>query len=44
VVTSTLGLSDNEKVLGFIHVGTAKERIAERDRPDPVAITRELQL
>ena len=44
VVTSTLGLSDNEKVLGFIHVGTANERIAERDRPDPVAITRELQL
>ena len=44
VVAGTLGLSDNEQVLGFIHVGTALERSAERERPDPVAITRDLQL
>lgn len=44
VVASTLGLSDNEKVLGFLHVGTATEQIAERDRPDPADLTRDLQL
>lgn len=43
-VAGTLGLSGNEKVLGFIHVGTASERIAERTRPDPAGLTRELQL
>ncbi len=44
VVAATLGLAGNEKVLGFIHVGTATERIAERKRPDPADLTRELQL
>lgn len=44
VVAATLGLSENEKVIGFIHVGTASEPIAERDRPDPASLTRELQL
>ena len=44
VVAGTLGLSDKEKVLGFIHVGTADERIAERKRPDPAGLTRELKL
>ncbi|MCX7042612.1 MAG: nitroreductase [Gammaproteobacteria bacterium] len=44
VVATTLGLSGNEKVLGFIHVGTAREPVAERERPDPATLTRELQL
>jgi len=43
-VAATLGLAEHEKVLGFIHVGTATERIAERERPDPIDLTRELQL
>lgn len=43
-VAATLGLSDSEKVLGFIHVGTAADRIAERERPDPAGLTSELQL
>lgn len=44
VVADTLGLSENEKVLGFIHVGTASERVAERERPDPAGLTSELRL
>ena len=35
VVTARLGLQPNEKVLGFIHVGTAAEAAPERQRPDP---------
>lgn len=44
VVATALGLAGNEKVLGFIHVGTASERIAERERPDPADLISELQL
>lgn len=43
-VAGTLGLVENEKVLGFIHVGTATARIAERERPDPADLASELQL
>lgn len=35
VVTARLGLGPNEKVLGFIHIGTATEEAPERQRPDP---------
>lgn len=35
VVKSALGLSGNEEVLGFIHLGTAQEATLERPRPDP---------
>ena len=44
VVASKLGLVENEKVLGFIHIGTASERVPERDRPDPDALLVELRL
>lgn len=44
IVAATLGLAENERVLGFIHIGTATERIAERERPDPANLTRELHL
>ena len=44
VVAATLGLGDNESVLGFIHIGTATGPVADRRRPDPDALTRELQL
>lgn len=38
-VRSALGLAANEKVAGFIYVGTASERQADRDRPDLNRIT-----
>lgn len=44
VVASALGLGENEKVLGFIHIGTAAEGVPERDRPDPDALLGELRL
>lgn len=34
-VMRLLGLGDNERVLGFIHIGTAKEEAPPRPRPDP---------
>jgi len=35
VVTRRLGLSANEAVLGFIHIGTTAESAPERQRPEP---------
>jgi nitroreductase len=35
VVAQWLGLAGTERVLGFIHVGTATEPVPERQRPDP---------
>lgn len=43
-VCAAIGLGANESVLGFIHIGTAAERLADRERPDPGSLTRELQL
>lgn len=31
--TNGFGLAPNERIAGFIHIGTAKEKPAERDRP-----------
>lgn len=44
VVGSALGLAENEKILGFIHIGTAAEPAPERERPDPDTLLRELHL
>ncbi|MGN6513219.1 MAG: nitroreductase family protein [Lysobacteraceae bacterium] len=33
-----LGLHDDERIAGFIHVGTPKLEAPERDRPDPRAL------
>jgi nitroreductase len=33
-----LGLGDDERVAGFIHIGTPKLDAPERDRPDPAAL------
>jgi nitroreductase len=33
-----LGLTDDERVAGFIHIGTPKLEAPERDRPDPAAL------
>lgn len=38
VITARLGLADGERVLGFIHVGTATEAAPERVRPDPAEL------
>lgn len=37
-VADDLGLSADERVLGFIHVGSAAERMPERARPDAAAL------
>ncbi|HEY1036559.1 MAG TPA: nitroreductase [Pseudoxanthomonas sp.] len=37
-VAKTLGLAPNERVAGFIHVGTPRMEAPERDRPDPAAL------
>ena len=34
-----LGLTANEKVAGYVFIGTASEAPAERVRPDPAALT-----
>ena len=36
-----LGLSDDERVAGFIHIGTPKLEAPERDRPDPAVLLAE---
>jgi hypothetical protein len=38
-VRTALKLADNERVAGFIYIGTARERPDERERPDLAAIT-----
>jgi hypothetical protein len=37
-VRAALKLADNERVAGYIYIGTAKERQEERDRPDLATI------
>lgn len=44
VVTGKLGLAENERVLGFIHIGTASEQVPERERPDPESLLTDLSL
>ena len=43
-VRSRMGLGEDERVLGFIHIGTASERLPERQRPDPQALLADLRL
>lgn len=43
VVLARLGLADNERVLGFIHIGTARDALPERGRPEPSALLTDLQ-
>jgi nitroreductase len=38
-VRAALNLAENEKLAGFIYVGTAKERQTDRERPDLASIT-----
>ena len=38
VILQLLGLSDEERIAGFIHLGTAQAEPRERERPDPAAL------
>ena len=42
-VAELLGLAPNEKVVGFIHIGTAQMEAPERDRPDAATLLRDWQ-
>lgn len=44
VVLAHLGLAENERLLGFMHIGTASETAPERDRPDPRDLVSDLSL
>jgi nitroreductase len=35
-ITQSLGLGEDERIIGFIHIGTAREAAPERPRPDPI--------
>lgn len=37
-VAAHLGLTDRERIAGFLYFGTAMEKPAERDRPEPDAV------
>ncbi|MEO7252073.1 MAG: nitroreductase [Arenimonas sp.] len=43
-VCARLGLGRDERVLGFIHLGTAIEPVPDRERPDPQSLLSELRL
>jgi nitroreductase len=44
VVLARLGLAADERILGFIHIGTATEPAPERLRPDPDTLLTDLRL
>lgn len=44
VVLARLGLAENERLLGFMHIGTPAEPAPERDRPDPRDLLSDLSL
>jgi nitroreductase len=41
-VSLRLGLDGHERILGFVHIGTAREQVPERERPDPMSLLSEL--
>ena len=41
-VAGRLGLAEGERVLGFLHIGTAREAAPERERPDALSLLAEL--
>jgi nitroreductase len=44
VIQALLGVVENERILGFIHIGTARETAPERVRPDPNDLLSDLRL
>ena len=43
VILQTLGLQANEKIAGFIHIGTARLDVPERERPDAARLLSDWQ-
>jgi len=44
VVSAVLGLAEHERVLGFVHIGSAAAPAPERERPDPGLLLTDLSL
>ena len=42
-VRARLGLGEHERLLGFLHLGSAREPAPERERPDALSLLTELQ-
>ena len=42
-VARHLGLAGNEQIVGFIHIGTPKIAVPDRERPDPAALLQDWQ-
>ena len=42
-VARHLGLASNEQIVGFIHIGTPKIAVPDRERPDPAALLQDWQ-
>lgn len=42
-VARHLGLADDEHIVGFIHIGTPKLQVPDRDRPDPATLLQDWQ-
>ncbi|MEA9555853.1 nitroreductase [Xanthomonas nasturtii] len=40
-VSGYLGLGENERIAGFIHIGTPRMQVPERERPDPRVLLRD---
>ena len=43
-ILRTLGVGEDERIAGFIHLGTPKAEAPERDRPDPADLLTDLAL
>lgn len=43
-VLERLGVGAHERIAGFIHIGTPKQDVPERERPDPAALLTDLSL
>ncbi len=42
-VARHLGLADNEQIVGFIHIGTPRIAVPDRERPDPAMLLQDWQ-
>lgn len=42
-VARHLGLTDNEQIVGFIHIGTPRIAVPDRERPDPAMLLQDWQ-
>jgi nitroreductase len=43
-ILRALGVAEDERIAGFVHIGTPRIEAPERDRPDPAALLSDLQL